>query len=42
MAETVKIKNSKEDQCIVLEALAGDMIKFSRGFYSHWAIYIGK
>lgn len=38
MAEIVHI----EDSDILKHAQTGDMIQFTRGYYSHWAIYVGK
>jgi cell wall-associated NlpC family hydrolase len=42
MAEVVKIENSEENEDVLKNAQLGDMIEFTRGVYSHWAIYVGK
>ncbi len=42
MAEVVKIENSEENEDVLKKAQLGDMIEFTRGVYSHWAIYVGK
>jgi cell wall-associated NlpC family hydrolase len=42
MAEVVKIEKSEENEDVLKKAQPGDMIQFTRGLYSHWAIYVGK
>jgi uncharacterized protein YfaT (DUF1175 family) len=42
MAEVVAIENSEENADVLKNAQPGDMIEFTRGLYSHWAIYVGK
>lgn len=42
MAEVVQIENSQENEDVLKNAQPGDMIEFTRGVYSHWAIYVGK
>jgi uncharacterized protein YfaT (DUF1175 family) len=42
MAEVVHIEKSPANDDVLKNAQPGDMIQFTRGLYSHWAIYVGK
>ena len=42
MTEVVSIEKTPENVDVLKHAQHGDMIEFTRGLYSHWAIYVGK
>ena len=42
MAEIVPIEPTLENLDVLKHAQLGDMIQFTRGYYSHWAIYVGE